>query len=280
MIRQLALRALSHPVPVRVLVGRKLARTLSLFSYAERLALGAVERPHYGHCIYEAAKLAARLGYPEISVIEFGCGGGNGLLNAEMHIAEIEKLLPVKVKLYGFDNAAGLPQAEDYRDYPYYFRPGQFRMDVDTLRRKLARAKLVLGDVAETSRTFFQIHDPAPIGAIFHDLDFYSSTRDALKIFDVASGSFLPRVFMYFDDIIGNNIWLPSEYTGELLAIEEFNKSHELKKIVQHRALAVQYRNESWAHQIFIYHDFRHPDYNVFVGGAESAAHDSDIELR
>src|ERR1700733_12840774 len=146
-------RILNHRAPLRALA-RKAIQAFSLFSYEDRLRICAIERPHYGHCLYEAAKLAARLKYPEISVVEFGCGGGNGLLNAEMHITEIEKLLPVKVQLYGFDNGTGLPPNEDYRDFPYYFRPGQFRMDVDALRRKLTRAKLVLGDVAETRKTF------------------------------------------------------------------------------------------------------------------------------
>jgi len=279
-MRQTLLKVLGRTTPLRVVAARKLIKHLALFSYPERLDIGAVERPHYGHCIYEAAKLAARLKYPEMSVVEFGCGGGNGLLNAETHIAEIEKLLPVKIQLYGFDNAAGLPPAEDYRDFPHYFRPGQFRMDSDALRKKLARARLVLGDVAETSKTFFGEIDPAPIGAIFHDLDFYSSTREALRLFDADPRYFLPRVFMYFDDIKGDNTWLPSEHAGESLAINEFNKQHDLKKIALNRGMPHSYWDQWWVDQIYIYHDFQHPDYNVFVGGAESAGHDARIELR
>jgi hypothetical protein len=261
-------------------MARKLVQKLSLLSYTERLAIGAVERPHYGHCIYEAAKLAARLNYSEISVIEYGCGGGNGLLNAEKHINEIESVFPVKIQLYGFDNAAGLPQAEDYRDYPYYFRPGQFRMDLDALRARLTRARLVLGDVADTRISFFTEFNPAPIGAIFHDLDFYSSTREALRIFEADQRYFLPRAFMYFDDIKGNNTWLPSEYTGELLAINEFNRANRNRKIVYNPIMRARHWDQWWADQIFVYHDFEHPDYNVFVGGTESASHDADIELR
>ena len=82
----------------------------------------AVERPHYGHCIFEAAQLAHRLALPRISVIEFGCGGGNGLLNAEMHCVEVAKIFPdVAFELYGFDTGDGLPPPiEDYRDFPHY----------------------------------------------------------------------------------------------------------------------------------------------------------------
>ena len=60
-MRQLLLKVLGQPIPLRVVAARKLIKHFSLFSYPERLDIGAVERPHYGHCIYEAAKLAARL---------------------------------------------------------------------------------------------------------------------------------------------------------------------------------------------------------------------------
>jgi hypothetical protein len=69
----------------------------------------------------EAAILASLLGYPKISVIEFGCGGGNGLLNAEMHINEVMKIFAVDIELYGFDCGSGLPSPRDYRDMPHYF---------------------------------------------------------------------------------------------------------------------------------------------------------------
>ena len=103
------LQLLSYPRSLRVALVRYAIRRFSLFPYRDRLFVHAVDRPHYGHCIYEAARLASRLSYPSMSVIEFGCGGGNGLLNAEMHIAEIAKIFPVKVELYGFDTGMGLP---------------------------------------------------------------------------------------------------------------------------------------------------------------------------
>ena len=62
------------------------------------------------------------LGYSRISALEFGCGGGNGLLNAEMHIKEVTKLFSVDIDLYGFDAGSGLPAPTDYRDMPHYFR--------------------------------------------------------------------------------------------------------------------------------------------------------------
>ena len=55
-------------------------------------------------------------------------------------------------------------------------------MDRQILEGKLKRAKLVLGDVSDTCSMFFKDYNPAPIGAIFYDLDYYSSTKAALTL--------------------------------------------------------------------------------------------------
>src|SRR5947207_10304090 len=114
------LRVLCYPRPIRTALIRNILRRFPFLAYRDRLFINAVERAHYAHCIYEAAQLASRLSCPRVSVIEFGCGGGNGLLNAEMHIAEIAKIFPVKIELYGFDTGTGLPHGEDYRDLLHY----------------------------------------------------------------------------------------------------------------------------------------------------------------
>ena len=259
---------------------RPVVQRLSLLPYRDRLELNWIDRPHYGHCIFEAAQLAARLHAPRISVIEFGCGGGNGLVNAEMHISEAKKLFPVDVDLYGFDTGAGMPAPQDYRDFPHYFKPGLYKMDPDLLKRKLRFAKLILGPVNETCRTFISEYEPAPIGCIFHDLDFYSSTVDALRIFDADPAHFLPRIHMYFDDIKGTHVWAVSEFAGELLAIDEFNRNHPFKKIAPDRSMPLYYPDQWWTDQIYIYHDFHHPQYNVYVADEDQIAHESYIALR
>jgi hypothetical protein len=278
-MKDLILGILNCPTSIRLALARRVVRQLSLFSYRDRLALCAVERPHYGHCIFEAVKLAARLKYPKISVIEFGCGGGNGLINAEMHISEISKLFPVEIELYGFDTGDGLPSPKDYRDFPFYFKSGLYNMDRSCLSSKLTRSKLVLGDVKDTCKTFFSKYTPAPIGCVFYDLDFYSSTTGALELFEAEAVHFLPRIFLYFDDIIGGNTWLVSEFAGELLAIEEFNRKHPCKKIAANRYMPILYPDQWWAHEIYVYHDFQHPKYNIFVGDEEQIRHEEEIKL-
>ena len=44
---------------------------------------------------------------------------------------------------------------------------------------------------------------------------------------------FLPRVFCYFDDTIGTDVELFNDYTGERLAINEFNLNSETIKITR-----------------------------------------------
>ena len=39
--------------------------------------------------------------------------------------------------------------------------------------------------------------------------------------------NYLPRVFCYFDDVLGSEIELYNDYTGERLAINEFNNEND-----------------------------------------------------
>jgi hypothetical protein len=223
-------------------------------------------RPHYGYCVYQAARLAKSLHLPKISVLEFGVAGGNGLAELERVAREVERQFAVEIEIYGFDNGTGLPPPVDYRDLPYVWRPGFYRMDVNALRGRLKKARLVLGDVSDTVQDFVRAHSPAPIGAVFIDLDFYSSTRDALKIFDAASTCMLPRVFCYFDDVISCEDTFFSDRVGELLAIREYNETHSTRQLARiagfphSRAIPAQ-----WNDQIYVHHSFDHPDYTTYV---------------
>jgi hypothetical protein len=97
------------------------------------------------------------------------------------------------------------------------------------------------------------------------DLDYYSSTMDAFKLFEAHRSSVLPRVFLYLDDIIGDDVSLFSEYTGVLLAIKQFNDRHDAQKICKTTHLASTAYPETWHHQIWIYHDFASAEYCRFV---------------
>jgi hypothetical protein len=248
---------------VRKILARCPRSWLRPFSYKSLVDGGAVERPPYGYCMYNAALLARELGHKVVSAIEFGVAGGNGLVAAENHAREITRELGVQFQIYGFDGGEGLPPPTDYRDLPFLWQPGFYAMDQDALRRRLTAAQLVIGRVRQTCADFFARYDPAPIGCIFWDLDFYSSTVDAFQIFEGEDKYFLPRLSMYFDDIIGSE---HSDFTGERLAIADFNSRSQNVKISPDCGSRFQHIAQIWKHQIFVYHNFAHPDYCRFVG--------------
>ncbi len=252
------------PYAVRT-IARGVIRSLRLGDYPWRVELGAVERPHYAYCLYHAAVLAKRLGLRRISAIEFGVAGGNGLVNLEAHAAEVTRALGVEIDIYGFDTGEGLPEPVDHRDLPYHWKKGFYKMDVPRITARLHKAKLVLGEVKDTSVDFFHMFDPAPIGAIFYDLDFHSSTRDALAMLVANEKYHLPRVFTYFDDTVGTEMELYSDDIGQRLAIREFNQAHDEIRLGLPYHLLGRRIVESWYHQIFIAHFFRHSLYNTFV---------------
>lgn len=236
------------------------------FAFQLRLDLNGIERSHYAYCLWHAAREAKRLKIKRISAIEFGVAQGNGLIILEKIAEQITKLTSVKIDIYGFDLGEGLPQPKDYRDLSFIWQKGFFKMNKKMLKEKLKRTTLILGDVEKTVPPLIK-KSIAPIGFIAFDLDYYSSTVSALKIFEASNNMLLPRIFCYFDDIIGGEEELYSEYTGELLAIKEFNDNHKYKKLdvihglVHKRAI----KNDPWYDQIYILHNFRHPKYNDYV---------------
>ena len=206
-----------------------------------------------------AAGLGAALGHARISVIEFGVAGGNGLLELERVSRWVAGRSGLAIDVYGFDTGSGLPQPQDYRDVPNLWSEGHFPMDPDGLRRRLTSAHLELGPVAETVPAFLE-RRPAPVGFISFDLDLYSSTVDAFGVLSTDPELLLPRVTCYFDDIIG---FSHSDFTGERLAISDFNESHEHRKISKLYGLRyVLYQDKWWTDMMYMLHLFDHPDYN------------------
>jgi hypothetical protein len=252
------------PIPARYLLIRALDRRFGIVkTYQRKLDYGTIDRAHYGHCMLQSAMLARKLGHSRISCIEFGVAGGAGLVAMERHAEAVHAETGVEVVVFGFDTGKGMPAPQDYRDLPYLFQPGYFAMDVPKLKARLNSAKLILGDVAQTVRGFAEQENPPPIGFIAFDLDYYSSTLTALKIFETSHRYVLPRVACYFDDMVGDIDWAYNEFTGELLAIKEFNAEHENIKIAPVSGLRFSGRRipQTWHEQIFVAHLFTHPDY-------------------
>jgi len=232
--------------------------------------LNAIERPNYAYILLRAADLALRLGLPEISALEFGVAGGRGLLAMQAHADRIEKVTGVKVRVFGFDTGTGLPPPEDYRDLPYVWQEAHFAMDEAALRKRLGKAELVLGLVEDTVAGFAASHNPPPIGAISFDLDYYSSTVAAFRIFDIEAVHRLPRILCYFDDIMSSNLGHVGPAVGVPLAINEYRRDYPRKGLDPLTHLEFEYApSRRWHRQIYSHGDFDHPQFNDYVVKAD-----------
>lgn len=188
-------------------------------------------RPAYLLGVYAAAKEALKEEIREISVLEFGVAGGEGLLALEYDAAEVERETGVAIKVYGFDaGRSGLPSfIGDYRDHPDAWCPGDYPMDEVALRSQLtSRTTLIIGNVSETVTSFYVRYNPPTIGFVSFDLDLFSSTRDALQVFCLPEAKMLWHVPLYFDDI---DFIFNHRFAGELLAIDDFNQQNKRVRI-------------------------------------------------
>lgn len=248
------------------LVVTEVLRRLPSASFVSKLRWDAMEYPQYAYGVYQAALQARALGLEATSAIELGVAGGNGLVALEEICERVASEVGVSVSVFGFDRGEGMPQPVDYRDLPCIWQPEFFRMDVTALTARLHRAELVLGDVATTVPGFVERGKFPPVGFVAFDLDYYSSTVAALRILEADDALRLPRVLCYFDDIIGDDWELHSPFTGELLAIEEFNGRHDHLKVSKINGLGYKRRiPAAWNDMIFVAHNFSHPLYNVHI---------------
>jgi hypothetical protein len=127
----------------------------------------------------------------------------------------------------------------------------------------LTRAR---GPVEKTVPEFIASR-PAPVAFISFDLDYYSSTMQAFSIFEATHNILLPRIYCYFDDILGH---IYSDFTGERLAIREFNAAHPMRKIspiygLKH-FLPKPYDQQEWGEMVYLAHFFDHRLYSAHDG--------------
>ena len=223
--------------------------------------------PQYSYGVLQASALADALGLDSITACELGVASGNGLLELERLAREIGNAYGVEVETVGFDTGTGMPDPVDYRDLPYVWRPGFYQMDETALRALLTDAALFLGDISTTGLAFMN-SKPAPIGFLAFDLDYYSSTMAAMcSLLEAPALAYLPRVFCYFDDTVGPHEEHHSQFTGELLAIDEFNDSHSSRKLAPINGLRYKLlpMDAPWVAGVYVLHLFDHPRYNDYV---------------
>jgi hypothetical protein len=246
---------------------RVLWRKIPIGPFSLRMKYDVFTKTQYAFGIYHAAKLAKALRIREISCIEFGVASGQGLLHMENAAKEVSREVGIKIQLYGFDLLTGLPEIRGYKDQPYVWKSGFYKLDYEHLKERLPTAKLVIGDVKDTIKTFRGQYNPAPIGFISFDLDLYSSTAAAFELFSTEC-EILPRVICYFDDILDapEATAMFNDWTGELLAIKEFNETHETMKLAKINGLYEnRYVRAAWPSAIYVLHSFKHPRYNDLI---------------
>lgn len=244
-----------------------------LNQFSERLFWsnpGAEIRPQYAWGTILAAAQARALGHSTVAVLEFGVAGGRGLLALQDISAEVSAKIGVKCHVYGFDTGAGLPEVTDVRDLPQLYKRGDYRMDFSELKARLRpETQLFLGNVSETIETFLATSHPR-VGFVSVDLDLYTSTRDAMKLFRdaVPLTHCLPRVVCYLDDIMGVTF---CDLTGERLAINEYNEAHRPRRCVS-PVYGLRYRlgwphnRVQWPDMMFWAHFLDHPQYSTYDG--------------
>lgn len=218
-------------------------------------------RQQFAFGLLHAADQAKALGITKIKALEFGTWKGHGLRNMAELARRITITTGVDIEVIGFDGGTGLPELRDYRDHPDLYTVGTFEMgDSDALIASLPRnARLVRGDVADTVPQFLaECSAEAPIGFMSMDLDYYFSTVDAFPILEGEPTWYLPTTVVYFDDVSREQ---HNDWCGELLAIHEFNDSHELRKIAPFTGLRGLrlFKNATWIDKIFTAHILDHP---------------------
>lgn len=220
-------------------------------------------RPHYVRGALSGVYLARALGLKRVSVIEFGVAGGNGLVALEVIAEKVRDLWGVDIDVYGFDTGHGYPKPTDYRDTPNLFEETDYPMDVEKLRKRLKKAQLVLGAVESTVPSFIQSR-PFPVAFASFDMGMYSATSRALKLFEAPQEMLLPRVQCYFVGVLGHSF---SDFTGDRLAISEFNAAQPLRKISPCYGLEITAADSRpWAGRMYLAHIFDHKLYGVNDG--------------
>jgi hypothetical protein len=254
-LRKVFVERLTEPVHLNVL-----SLFVALFgSYRTKVDFDLIVRQQYAFPLLFAADAARRFGKRAVTVIEFGVAGGAGLLNMCRIAERTRKATGIAFHVFGFDTGIGMPRAIDYRDLPESFQEGDFPMDVSKLRRSLPSfANLIIGDVETTIPDFLEtITEAAPIGFVAVDVDYYSSAKKVLQILAGHSGLYLPIVPIYLDDIgvDGSNPW-----TGELLAVSEFNDENRLRKIAPFTLLRSRriFKNPQWIDRMYAAHIHDH----------------------
>lgn len=253
--RRIFLERLAEPIHLNLA-----SLPVALFgSDRAKIAFDLVVRQQHAFGLLKAAEVARGMGVSRVSALEFGVANGAGLLNLCEVGARITRMTGVEFEVVGFDTGRGMPTPRDYRDHPEFYRHLDYPMqNQEALEQRLpANARLIIGDVAETVPQFLA-GSGAPVGFVSVDVDYYWSSVEALRVLDGAPARYLPTVILYLDDIGYDE---HNVFAGELLALEEFNQAHALRKITRFNMLRQKrlFQRAKWIEHMYTAHIFDHP---------------------
>jgi len=255
-IKLFLVRLLCYEKPLRVAFTKYLSLLFKTF------------RPHYESILYEACLEAKKLGINHVSALELGVAQGNGIVALEKYKKKIEKVLDIKIDIYGFDMGSGMPEIVIPEDLPFYWKQGQYKTDKELLARTV-NSKIIYGNIKDTVDEFIKIK-PKTISCIFFDMDLYSSTLDFLNQIPKLSEFLLPRVLCYFDDLYTVYNY-NGQCNGELKAIDDFNKQDLDFKLSYSIDHIHSFKFPLAKSTILTIHSFKHKLYNKYIGREDDA---------
>jgi|TARA_B110001452_G_C15185018_1_gene411589 hypothetical protein len=236
-------------------------------------------KPHYESILYEACLEAKKLGINNVTTLELGVAGGNGIMALEKYKKKIEKVLDIKIDIYGFDTGTGLPETENVNeDLPFFWRSDQYKIDKDDLEKRIS-SKIFYGDVKDTVDDFVKVNKNK-ICCIFFDLDLYTSTKNFLNQVPKIKDQLLPRVLCYMDDVYVPENYI-NQFNGVFKAIDEFNNANDKFKlgcsVDHHKSFKFPLAKTS----IYTLHSLENELYKKFIsGGIESDLSVGSTQMR
>src|SRR4029077_4251734 len=129
-------------------------RRFPIRSVALRTRSGAWWRAQSAYGTFHAAQ-ETKLPAPDgISAIEFGVDRGDSLLALESIASEVAHYFGIRISVLGFDTGEGMASPADYRDLPYVWGKGFYRMHEAKLRKQLSPGTpLVIGVIGGVRQT-------------------------------------------------------------------------------------------------------------------------------
>lgn len=230
--------------------------TLKLFESYNKFFTNKTYRPEYEILIDYHLSKQENLDLENISIIEFGVASGSSLKYLEDLKQKIEKKYNIEIKIYGFDTFEGMPKSQDISDQIYDWKEGDYKADYEKVKSSLKYTKLIKGDIKDTiNYEIFSKNEISNILVIIFDLDYYSSTSNAFKIFDNSLSKFLrPRVGVFFD-----NLHSSTEISGEYLSIKQFNE----KNIKNNQIISKDFYLEKYDNRFYQYMNLNHKAFNI-----------------